>query len=64
MADKLKPAEPFQFGLWSLFVVTSAIAVAFGVLNELGPGPLVGFLIVSWPILISFVFLSINTTNQ
>src|SRR5258708_6146611 len=33
--------KPFQFSLWSLFVATSAIAVAFGLLKWLGPENLV-----------------------
>jgi len=32
-----KNTKPFQFGLRSIFLVTSAIAVAFGVLKWLGP---------------------------
>jgi hypothetical protein len=38
--------KPFQFGLVSLFVATSAVAVAISVLKQLGLGTFIGFLIV------------------
>ncbi len=39
--------KPFQFGLASLFVATSAVAVAFGVVHWFGPDGFVGLVIVA-----------------